>query len=69
MIKKEGSKGVVVGGNKLSPQQYTGTVGGQSTDYVTITTEVKTAGLQGDSLAPPDLCVPNTPIPLGGTIY
>lgn len=41
MSKHEGVKTVVVGGKKDTPQQYCGTVGGQSTDYSTIDTEIK----------------------------
>lgn len=41
MAKEEGSKTVVVGGKSDVPQQYCGTVGGQSTDFSTIDTEVK----------------------------
>lgn len=41
MSKLEGSKTVVVGGKKDTPQQYCGTVGGQSTDFSTMDTEVK----------------------------
>lgn len=32
---------VVVGGKQGTVQQYTGTVGGQSSDFVTMDTEVK----------------------------
>ena len=41
MNKKEGAKTVVVGGKSDVQQQYCGTVGGQSTDFSTIDTEVK----------------------------
>lgn len=41
MRKEEGAKTVVVGGKKDVTQQYCGTVGGQSTDYSTMDTEVK----------------------------
>ena len=41
MAKEEGAKTVVVGGKKGVQQQYCGTVGGQSTDFSTIDTEVK----------------------------
>ncbi|KAF9041554.1 hypothetical protein BJ165DRAFT_1406469 [Panaeolus papilionaceus] len=57
MAKKEGSKTVVLGGRQGVQQQYCGTVGGQSTDYSTIDTEVKSTGLKNNSLAPPDLLV------------
>lgn len=89
MNKEEGAKMVVVGGKKDVTQQYCGTVGGQSTDFSTMDTEVKvsidnewpskafrflhkywtlnsfsgylsfqTTGLKNNSLAPPDLYVP-----------
>ncbi|TFK48991.1 hypothetical protein OE88DRAFT_1737208 [Heliocybe sulcata] len=54
MAKEDGAKTVVVGGNKEVPQQYCGTVGGQSTRFSHIDTEIKTAGLKNHSLAPPD---------------
>ena len=41
MNKLEGSKTVVVGGKKDVTQQYCGTVGGQSSDFSTMDTEVK----------------------------
>lgn len=41
MSKEEGSKTVVVGGKNDVQQQYCGTVGGQSTDFSTMDTEVK----------------------------
>lgn len=41
MAKEEGAKTVVVGGKAEIPQRYCGTVGGQSTDFSTIDTEVK----------------------------
>lgn len=41
MAKEEGSKTVVLGGKNDVQQEYTGTVGGQSTDFSTIDTEVK----------------------------
>ncbi|KAF8518425.1 hypothetical protein BU17DRAFT_48809 [Hysterangium stoloniferum] len=45
---------VVVGGKEGTTQQYTGTVGGQSSDFSTMDSEVKTAGLKSNPLAPPD---------------
>ncbi|KAF9501589.1 hypothetical protein BDN71DRAFT_1379783 [Pleurotus eryngii] len=54
MSKLEGVRTVVVGGKRDVPQQYCGTVGGQSTDFSTIDTEIKTAKLKNHSLAPPD---------------
>ena len=41
MAKEEGTKTVVVGGSNDVQQQYCGTVGGQSTDFATIDTEIK----------------------------
>ncbi|KAL0959829.1 hypothetical protein HGRIS_011506 [Hohenbuehelia grisea] len=57
MSKEEGVKTVVVGGRQGVQQQYCGTVGGQSTDFSTIDTEIKSTGLKNNSLAPPDLYV------------
>ncbi|KAG6872814.1 hypothetical protein C0995_006413 [Termitomyces sp. Mi166 len=41
MSKRDGVKSVVIGGKKGVPQQYCGTVGGQSTGFSTIDTEIK----------------------------
>ena len=41
MAKEEGAKTVVVGGKNDVGQQYCGTVGGQSSDFSTMDTEVK----------------------------
>ncbi|KAF8198537.1 hypothetical protein BJ912DRAFT_1074631 [Pholiota molesta] len=57
MNKEEGSPTVVLGGKKDVQQQYCGTVGGQSTDFSTMDTEIKSTGLKNNSLAPPDLLV------------
>ncbi|KAJ7240586.1 hypothetical protein C8J57DRAFT_1371544 [Mycena rebaudengoi] len=57
MSKEEGVKTVVVGGRKGVQQEYCGIVGGQSTDFSTIDTEVKSVQLKNNSLAPPDLLV------------
>lgn len=54
MAKKEGVRTAVVGGRNTTRQQYTGTVGGQSTDYVRIDSEIKTTHLKNSPLAPPD---------------
>jgi hypothetical protein len=54
MAKEEGAKMVVVGGRSSIPQAYSGTVGGQSVLFSDIDSDVKTAGLKNDSLAPPD---------------
>ncbi|KAH9478415.1 hypothetical protein JR316_0008870 [Psilocybe cubensis] len=57
MQKLEGSRTVVIGGKKDVKQQYCGTIGGQSTSFTTIDTEIKTTGLKNNTLAPPDLMV------------
>ncbi|RDB24235.1 Peptidase S41 family protein ustP [Hypsizygus marmoreus] len=54
MAKHEGVKTVVVGGKNDVPQQYCGTVGGQSTDFSSIDTEIKSTGFKDHELAPPD---------------
>ena len=53
MAKEEGAKTVVVGGKAEIPQQYCGTVGGQSTDFSTIDTEVKVKYLFFSHTKPP----------------
>ncbi|KAJ3735806.1 hypothetical protein DFJ43DRAFT_1212282, partial [Lentinula guzmanii] len=55
MSKLEGVRTVVVGGKQDTPQQYCGIVGGQSTDFSTIDTEIKSVHLKNHTLAPPDL--------------
>ncbi|KAF7345744.1 Peptidase S41 family protein ustP [Mycena venus] len=57
MAKEEGVKMVVVGGKNDVQQEYCGTVGGQSADFSSIDTEIKTTQLKDSSLAPPDLLV------------
>lgn len=57
MNKEEGVPFIVINGNKLVPQQYSGIVGGQSTSFTTIDSEIKSVGLKNHSLAPPDLYV------------
>ncbi|KAJ4483317.1 hypothetical protein J3R30DRAFT_3285060 [Lentinula aciculospora] len=54
MSKLEGVRTVVVGGKQETPQQYCGVVGGQSTDFSTIDTEIKSVRLKNNTLAPPD---------------
>ncbi|KAI0659833.1 hypothetical protein C8Q70DRAFT_914914 [Cubamyces menziesii] len=54
MAKEEGAKTVVYGGKQGVQQQYCGTVGGQSTDFSEIDTEVKSTQLKNNTLAPPD---------------
>lgn len=41
MAKEEGAKTVVIGGKHGVQQEYCGTVGGQSSDFSTMDTEVK----------------------------
>lgn len=41
MSKEEGARTVVVGGKEDVEQQYCGTVGGQSSDFSTMDTQVK----------------------------
>ncbi|KAF7315578.1 hypothetical protein MIND_00073200 [Mycena indigotica] len=54
MSKHEGVKTAVVGGKKETRQQYCGVVGGQSTHFVEMDTEIKSTGLKKVELAPPD---------------
>ncbi|ESK97146.1 hypothetical protein Moror_6367 [Moniliophthora roreri MCA 2997] len=54
MAKLEGVRTVVVGGKQDVTQQYCGIVGGQSTDFSTIDTEIKSVKLKNHTLAPPD---------------
>jgi hypothetical protein len=55
MAKEEGVKTAVVGG-LLSwyPQHYSGTVGGQSTNFAAIDSEIKSTKHKDHALAPPD---------------
>ncbi|KAG8748584.1 hypothetical protein FRC10_003718 [Ceratobasidium sp. 414] len=54
MRTKYNVKTVVVGGKPGTTQQYCGVVGGQSLNFAAIDSDVKTAGLKTDPLAPPD---------------
>ncbi|KAG8712949.1 hypothetical protein FRC09_019283, partial [Ceratobasidium sp. 395] len=54
MATKYNVKTIVVGGRPGTTQQYCGVVGGQSSNLVTMDSEVKTVGLKNDPLAPPD---------------
>ncbi|KAJ6499989.1 hypothetical protein C8R47DRAFT_970997 [Mycena vitilis] len=54
MAKHEGVKTVVVGGHQGVPQQYCGVVGGQSTHFAEIDTEIKSTYLKNRTIAPPD---------------
>lgn len=55
MNKLEGAKTVVFGGRDTVKQEYCGTVGGQSSDFPTIKSEIKTTKLTDNPLTPPDL--------------
>jgi hypothetical protein len=54
MAKEEGVKTAVLGGQQFTPQQYAGTVGGQSTSFTVIDSEVKSTKHKNDPAAPPD---------------
>jgi len=54
MVKKHATKIAVLGGRQGHTQFYTGTVGGQSTSFAVIDSEVKTAHYKDDPDAPPD---------------
>ncbi|KAF8210375.1 hypothetical protein K438DRAFT_2011782 [Mycena galopus ATCC 62051] len=54
MSKHERVKTIVVGGYKDVAQQYCGVVGGQSTHFAEIDTEIKSTSLKNHTLAPPD---------------
>ncbi|KAJ7188135.1 hypothetical protein C8R46DRAFT_1157283 [Mycena filopes] len=54
MSKLEGVKTAVLGGKQDVPQQYCGVVGGQSTHFSEIDTEIKSTQLKNHTLAPPD---------------
>jgi len=54
MAKEDGVRTVVVGGKNNIPQQYCGTVGGQSSHFTMVDTEIKTTKLKNHELAPPD---------------
>ncbi|KAF4621280.1 hypothetical protein D9613_000757 [Agrocybe pediades] len=54
MSKSEGVRTAVLGGKHGVPQEYCGTVGGQSTDFSMVDTEVKSTKLKNHTLAPPD---------------
>jgi len=55
MSKLEGAKTVVFGGRNTVRQQYCGTVGGQSSNFATINSDIKSTKLKGHPLSPPDL--------------
>jgi hypothetical protein len=55
MSKQEGAKTVVFGGRNTVQQQYCGTVGGESSDFATINSDIKSTKLKDHPLSPPDL--------------
>ncbi|KAH8096742.1 hypothetical protein BXZ70DRAFT_334566 [Cristinia sonorae] len=57
MVKREGTKTVVVGGKKGVQQQYAGMVGGQVSDFQEMDLEIKSTGHKKHKLAPPDFLV------------
>ncbi|KAJ3516434.1 hypothetical protein NLJ89_g1137 [Agrocybe chaxingu] len=54
MAKKDGVKTIVFGGKSDVPQEYCGTVGGQSTGFADVDTEIRSTKLKNHTLAPPD---------------
>ncbi|KAG9128409.1 hypothetical protein FRC07_013749 [Ceratobasidium sp. 392] len=54
MATKYNVKTVVVGGKPGTTQQYCGMIGGQSSNFVTMDSQIKTVGLKDDTLASPD---------------
>ena len=54
MVKKHGTKIAVLGGRQGSTQHYAGTVGGQSTSFVAIDSEIKSTKFKDAPDAPPD---------------
>ncbi|KAH0578442.1 hypothetical protein H2248_003590 [Termitomyces sp. 'cryptogamus'] len=57
MNERHGTKIAVFGGKPGEDVQFKGMAGNQVLEWVDIDTEIKTAGLQNDPLAPPDLLV------------
>jgi hypothetical protein len=57
MFELHGTKIAVFGGNPSRPIQYKGVAAGQVLEWTQLDTEIKTAGLKDDPLAPPDLLV------------
>ena len=55
MNKLEGAKTVIFGGRNTVQQQYCGIVGGQSSSFATINSDIKSTKLKGHPLSPPDL--------------
>jgi hypothetical protein len=57
MFERHQTKIAVFGGNHSQPIQYKGMAGNQVLEWADLDTEIKTAGLKDDPLAPPDLLV------------
>ncbi|KAF8270054.1 hypothetical protein EI94DRAFT_1723741 [Lactarius quietus] len=57
MFERHQTKMAVFGGNLSQPIQYKGMAGNQVLEWADLDTEIKTAGLKDDPLAPPDLLV------------
>ncbi|KAH9077631.1 hypothetical protein EDB83DRAFT_2514346 [Lactarius deliciosus] len=57
MFERHQTKIAVFGGNTSQSIQFKGTAGNQVLEWVELDTEIKTAGLKNDPLAPPDLLV------------
>ncbi|CAA7259117.1 unnamed protein product [Cyclocybe aegerita] len=54
MAKEDGVKTTVFGGKSGVPQEYCGTVGGQSSGFADVDTEIRSTKLKNHTLAPPD---------------
>ncbi|KAH9077639.1 hypothetical protein EDB83DRAFT_2345050 [Lactarius deliciosus] len=57
MFERHQTKIAIFGGNPLQQIQYKGMAGNQVLEWADLDTEIKTAGLKNDPLAPPDLLV------------
>ncbi|KAH8986936.1 hypothetical protein EDB86DRAFT_2206928 [Lactarius hatsudake] len=57
MFERHQTKTAIFGGNPLQSIQYKGMAGNQVLEWADLDTEIKTAGLKNDPLAPPDLLV------------
>ncbi|KAI0299441.1 hypothetical protein B0F90DRAFT_1810686 [Multifurca ochricompacta] len=58
MFERHQTKIATFGGNPFQPIQYKGMAGNQVLEWTDLDTEIKTAGLKDDPLAPPDFCLP-----------
>ncbi|CCO30979.1 hypothetical protein BN14_12116 [Rhizoctonia solani AG-1 IB] len=54
---KLGIKVITFGGNPGQPMNFNGLAGNQVLEWANLDSEIKTAGLKNDPLAPPDLLV------------